>query len=212
MAHSADPVEGFLTRRARAAGNAAGWACRRQIARAAVLAIATVLCGCAHRPAGQGATTAPTAEAPEGRYVYLPNDVAACLVEAGKIRYVLDSRGRDYWQSPAETRTKGQGDCEDIAIFFQHLMRQRGFDGEVVFGLKNRLAKTGHAWYECDLLGTRYVIEPAGDLFHRRSQLPTVLYVAVNDVDSVREKVRAYHKRTGVYVNSAYRRAIESGR
>lgn len=179
---------------------------------AIVPAITMVLGGCVQPPSDPGATTPPTAEAPEGRYVYLPNDVAACLAEAGKIRYVLDPRGRDYWQSPAETRAKGQGDCEDIAIYFQHLMRQRGFGGEVVFGLKNRLAKTGHAWYECDLLGTRYVIEPAGDLFHRRSQLPSIMYVAVNDVDSVREKVRAYHKRAGVYVNSAYRRAIESGR
>jgi len=167
-----------------------------------------ILGGCAHRPADRGAAAAP--KTPEGRYVYLPDDVIASLVEAAKIRYVLDPRGRDYWQSPEETRNKGRGDCEDIAIYFQHLMKKRGFDGEVVFGLKNSAARTGHAWYECDLLGERYVIEPASDLLHRRSRLPASLYVAANDVDGVREKVRAYHKRTGIYVNSAYRRAIES--
>ena len=203
MAHSTDPIEEFLNRRPHPA-------VIRQPMPMIVLAAAIALVGCAPRPSGQGPTTAPAP--PVGRYVYLPNEVFGCLMAAGKIRYVLDPRGRDYWQSPAETRKRGQGDCEDVAIYFQHLMKKRGFDGEVVFGLKNSLAKTGHAWYECDLLGQRYVIEPGSNLFRRRSQLPSFMYVAVDEVDSVREKVRAYHKRTGVYVNSAYRRAVEFGR
>ena len=38
----------------------------------------------------------------------------------------------DYWQSPREFRLRRAGDCEDYALFIQHILRRRGFEAHVV--------------------------------------------------------------------------------
>ena len=151
-----------------------------------MLAVLACLAGCA-RPAPVEKSTADIKD-PPGRFIYLSVDVFACLVEVSRIQYVSDGSGRDTWQSPAETRAAGRGDCEDAAIYFQHLMKKRGYAGEVVFGLKTSVARHGHAWCEYVLEGERYVIEPAVDLFFRRRDLPPSLYVPVRDADSIAER------------------------
>ena len=58
--------------------------------------------------------------------------------------------------------------------------------------------------------GEVYIIEPFSGGFLRRKSLPPSLYIRAEDIDVVREKIKAYHKRTGVYVNSAYRKLINA--
>lgn len=175
------------------------------------------LAGCAS-PARQTAThsdqsTAKSAEqAAEPEIVVVPDEMVSCLIDAGKIRYAPDPKGTDRWQTPQETAALGRGDCEDICIYLQHLLRRKGIEVEVVFGLRTRYHTHGHSWCEYRQGDETYIIEPRTHAFYRRSRLPPFLYVRVDDTDVVEEKVREYHQRTGVWVSEAYRRRIEERR
>jgi transglutaminase-like putative cysteine protease len=141
--------------------------------------------------------------------VIVPDAMVACLIDVGQIKYVPDAKGTDVWQTPEQTASLGQGDCEDICIYLQHLLRRKGIEVDVVFGLKTRYHKHGHCWCEYEQNGETYVIEPRTNAFYHRSRLPSFLYVRADDVDVVEKKVRAYHDRTGVWVSKAYRKRIE---
>lgn len=142
--------------------------------------------------------------------VIVPDAMVASLIDAGEIRYVPDAKGTDRWQRPEQTQATGQGDCEDISIYLQHLLQRKGIHVEVVFGLKTRYHKHGHCWCEYEQDGETYIIEPRTNAFYRRNKLPKILYIRVDDVDVVAEKVREYHRRTGVWVNRVYRKRIEA--
>jgi transglutaminase-like putative cysteine protease len=163
--------------------------------------------GCAmeEKPAPQNAVSETPPE-----MVIVPDAMVACLIDAGKIQYVPDAKGTDAWQTPEETASLGKGDCEDICIYLQDLLHCKGIEVDVVFGLKTRYHKHGHCWCEYQQDGETYVIEPRTNAFYRRSRLPDFLYVRVDDVDVVAEKVRAYHGRTGVWVSRAYRERMEA--
>lgn len=154
-------------------------------------------------------TSPETSSKHSAEMVIVPDAMVACLIDAGQIQYVPDAKGRDVWQTPAETAGLGKGDCEDICIYLQHLLRRKGIEVDVVFGLKTRYHKHGHCWCEYRQDGETYVIEPRTNAFYRRSRLPDFLYVRVDDVDVVEEKVRAYYDRTGVWVSKTYRKRIE---
>ncbi len=142
--------------------------------------------------------------------VIVPDEMVACLIDVGKIQYLADAKGTDTWQTPEETAARSQGDCEDICIYFQALVRRKGIEVDVVFGLKTRYHKHGHCWCEFQQDGETYVIEPRTNAFYRRSRLPSMLYIRADDVDVVEDKVREYHERTGVWVSKAYRKGIEA--
>ncbi len=136
--------------------------------------------------------------------VYLPQAVFDAFTKAGRIDYVPDPPETDTWQTPAETAQRGKGDCEDICIYLQHLLAEEGMDSEVVFGLRDATATNGHAWIEADIQGRHWIIEPRSIAMFDRAKLPAFMYIVVDDLDVVAEKVRAYHARTGVYVNRRY--------
>jgi hypothetical protein len=136
--------------------------------------------------------------------VYLPQELFDAFTQAGRIEYIPDPPDTDTWQTPAETRRRGAGDCEDICIYLQHLLAEEGMAAEVVFGLRDATATNGHAWLEADIQGRRWIIEPRSIAMFDRDKLPEFMYIAVDDLDVVAEKVRAYHARTGIYVNSRY--------
>ncbi|MBN1553906.1 MAG: lasso peptide biosynthesis protein [Phycisphaerae bacterium] len=142
--------------------------------------------------------------------VIVPDAMVACLIDAGRIQYAPDAKGTDAWQTPAETVSRGKGDCEDICIYLQHLLRRKEIEVDVVFGLKTRYHKHGHCWCEYQQDGETYVIEPRTNAFYTRSRLPSFLYIRADDVDVVEKKVRAYHRRTGVWVSEAYRKKIKT--
>lgn len=142
--------------------------------------------------------------------VIVPEDFIACIIDVGQIKYVPDKIGHDNWQTPEETKAAGQGDCEDVSIYFQHLLKQKGYPAEVVFGLRHRYAKTGHCWVEVQRNGELYICEPRGNAFLKRSKIHKWRYIRAEDIDIVKEKIRKYHSRTGIYVNSTYGQAIEA--
>jgi hypothetical protein len=143
-----------------------------------------------------------------GEPVYVPEDFIACVIDVEQIKYVADKMGHDQWQSPAQTARLGRGDCEDIAIYFQYLLQKRGYKADVVFGLRYRYSKVGHCWVEVQYEGKTYICEPRGNAFILRDSLPPWRYIRAENIDILKEKVSQYHERTGVYVNSAYGRAI----
>lgn len=166
-----------------------------------------VLIGCV--PSESDSPEANTSEV-QPEMVIVPDVMVACLIDAGNIQYVADAKGTDAWQTPQQTADSGKGDCEDICIYLQDILRRRGIEVDVVFGLKTRYHKHGHCWCEFQQDGETYVIEPRTNAFYRRSRLPDFLYIRVDDVDVVEDKVRAYHDRTGVWVSKAYRERIEA--
>ncbi len=150
-----------------------------------------------------------TSEPADVKPLYLPVDVMGCLVAASQIKYVPDKPGHDVWQSPRETVERQEGDCEDLAIYLQYLLKQQDVESEVVLGLKNSTLKHGHAWCELEIDGEIIIVEPGVGGIYRRKTLPRCLYIPAVNIDVVTEKVKAYHERTGVYVNSAYKKIIE---
>lgn len=136
-------------------------------------------------------------------------NVESSYHEAMRIRYVHDEDG-DYWQSPAETAARGAGDCEDKALYLHDLLRRRGVDSQVIFGIqKLARAKTAHAWVQCYIDGRLYVLDPSGRRLSARADLPKSWFYPIRNSDTVRAKLAAYLERTGDSgINSEYEAAI----
>lgn len=134
--------------------------------------------------------------------------VLDCFDQAAQITY--RSEERDYWQSPAETLLRGEGDCEDKALYLQDLLRQRGIDSEVVFGVEDSLASEGmHAWVELMVDGQRYVLDPTNGFVARRESLSGRRHMPVLGLPAVMRKLTAYRQRTGsTGINSHYEYAL----
>ncbi len=77
------------------------------------------------------------------------------------IRYVLDTADgnekNDAWQTAAETRKLGSGDCEDSSIYLADWLIARGFDARVAVG--HYAERGGHAWVIVQLEGSTYLLE-----------------------------------------------------
>ena len=118
-----------------------------------------------------------------------------CFEEAARIPYVNEPEKRDHWQSPAQTRARGTGDCEDKSFLLQEQLYKNGFDARVVFGRQNPEDKDKHAWVETDIDGVDYILDPTVGLILRRGKFKG-LYIPIKD-DSVRhifvmEKLKRY--------------------
>jgi len=137
--------------------------------------------------------------------VYVSDDVIACLMKSAKIRYVKDTSGMDYWQTPSETIERGEGDCEDISIYFAHLLEKKGYKPKVVVGVKGPSSKHGHCWVEFSENGYEYVVEPAAQVIMKRKNLVEGMYVPAYGIDVAIRKYRNYHKRTGKWLDEGFR-------
>lgn len=90
-------------------------------------------------------------------------------LRAGSLRYIPDPVDCDRWCAPAETRRRGGGDCDDLAIFVASLLHAGGDDtAHVVIGtVCSHAGCTGHAWVEGqDELGG-YLLEATSGALHR---------------------------------------------
>lgn len=63
----------------------------------------------------------------------------------------------DSWQTSLETQQKGQGDCEDSAIFLCDWLLSRGFQARVALGRYGDMG--GHAWVVVKLDDKEYLLE-----------------------------------------------------
>jgi hypothetical protein len=160
-----------------------------------LLGAGAMLCetGRALLPSQAPADTAPPASpAPQDN-----NPLLDAFEKATAIRYQSDQNG-DYWQSPAETKALGRGDCEDKALYLQHLLRQAGVETQVTFGLEHRKnSRQMHAWVECKLQGSLYILDPTNGFIARRRNMPPNQHMPVLGMPSIAYKLRQYIKRTG---------------
>ena len=126
-----------------------------------------------------------------------------------ELAYLADADGDD-WQSPEQTVTRGGGDCEDLALLLQRLLRRDGIASTVVFGVRDaKRPKTGHAWVECVLHDELCVLDPTCRLVARRSSLPWHMYYRVPDQPDLTKRLREYLARTGdKNVNLEYEAAM----
>lgn len=63
----------------------------------------------------------------------------------------------DIWQTSLETQRRGQGDCEDSAIFLCDWLLSRGFQARVALGRFGDMG--GHAWVVVRLEDKEYLLE-----------------------------------------------------
>ena len=66
-------------------------------------------------------------------------------------------RGKDSWQTSAETLERASGDCEDTSILLADWLISRGFEARVVIGETE--AFQGHAWCVARAEGEVYLLE-----------------------------------------------------
>jgi hypothetical protein len=137
---------------------------------------------------------------------------------------------QDYWQTPQETQLMGTGDCEDQAIYLQKILKDQGWDAEVIFGktfidlskyktfpkeekeqkifldnLVNEL-KVMHAWVEVQMKWTNdtIILDPTNGIFVLRSMLDKDYYVHIVGVPILLEKVEKYQDKNNVILNYRY--------
>lgn len=100
---------------------------------------------------------------------YIPD-----FVRASKITYLsdLESHGQlDYWQTPEETEKLLTGDCEDSAIYLQHMWKKENIESTLVIGKENIKDKHYHAWLELIIKKYIYIADPTNKVFKKRSAL-----------------------------------------
>lgn len=111
----------------------------------------------------------PTARA-LARQLGFANGVASWLQIAfalGTLRHLPDPEGRfDYWCSPATTRFRRGGDCDDLSILVTSLLRAGGVHAWVVIGgVATQEGLANHAWVEgVDELGGFFIEATTGKL------------------------------------------------
>ncbi|MCP4376951.1 MAG: hypothetical protein GY794_12330 [bacterium] len=136
----------------------------------------------------------------------------SALHQAAEISYVDDADG-DYWQSPSETIARGCGDCEDQALYLHHLLKLKGLQSEVVFGIENlKDFDSGHVWVEYPAHGDAYVLDPTRRMMRLRSKLPIHRYYPLFDQKRIQRKLEIYMKRSGQSnLNAHYEARIRAG-
>ena len=89
--------------------------------------------------------------------------------EAKKITYKADED--DHWQTPAETRILGHGDCEDQAFYLQRLLLDQGIKSIVMFGATEKNNEELHVWNEVIINKREYILDVTNNIFEKRTIL-----------------------------------------
>lgn len=80
-------------------------------------------------------------------------------LSATDVRYRREPRGRERWQTAADTFRLGQGDCEDLAVYLAADLRHRGVDARVV--IKRINPRLQHALVLARVGGRLALIDPS---------------------------------------------------
>lgn len=106
--------------------------------------------------------------------VYLPYS------KARQIRYFPEKKDEDYWQTPEETERLKTGDCEDFAIYLNHLWKKEGLQGKLVLGIPRRRSDKRHAWNEINWKNETYLADAASGVFIRKKDKSTNYYIEID--------------------------------
>jgi hypothetical protein len=128
--------------------------------------------------------------------------VLTIFQECTQIKYIEEDFKKDEWQSPEKTQKIKKGDCEDISILLLSLLRQNGYDANVVFGLTHVKSKKFHAWVELKFKGNVYVMDPTVGFIAQRNGMPNQTYIQVLGIPKLLEKITEYEKRTGMKIRN----------
>lgn len=85
--------------------------------------------------------------------------VDECFGKVKAIQPIPDYR--DYWQTPRETEKWKTGDCEDKAFYLNKMLKEKGIESRVVFGLQHEwILRPWHVWVEYKLDGETFILDP----------------------------------------------------
>jgi hypothetical protein len=134
------------------------------------------------------------------------------------IPYKADSIDIDHWQTPEETMKLYSGDCEDLAIYFQHIANGIHLNSRIIIGKKdtrpyNTRPLSGdlilntaqvwreyttnipdHAWNEVTIDKKVYVVDIIFKVNQLKSEIPPDKYVESIDFPSINEKLEKIAK------------------
>jgi hypothetical protein len=123
-------------------------------------------------------------------------EVDFCFSNALEIRPIEDPE--DYWQTPEETKERGEGDCEDISALLQNcLWKEKKIITKVICGYPDKSAldeKKGHAWLEYGKNGAVYILG-AGLRIPVHKKVPGAYIPFSRGCDP--KKLNDYHRRAG---------------
>jgi len=80
-------------------------------------------------------------------------------LSATSVRYKRESPGRERWQTPRDTYLSGEGDCEDLSIYFARDLRLRGIPARVV--IKRTHSGGLHAIVAAHVHGRVVLLDPS---------------------------------------------------
>jgi len=127
-----------------------------------------------------------------------PRSVLNIFQECTEIKYEKEDFKKDEWQAPEKTLRIKKGDCEDISLLLLYLLRQNGYNANVVFGITHNKSKRFHAWVELNLKGKVYVMDPTIGFIAQRSGMPEFTYIQVLGIPKLWEKISEFKNRTGM--------------
>lgn len=122
----------------------------------------------------------------------------------------------DYWKNPLETAFDKRGDCEDIAIFFQDFMREKGVETYLNYGyLGSPKDNSRHIWLQYNFGKDKFIVDfrssekdnHAIGVIYDRKKLPKDLrYIIVKNSKYLNKKIQEYEKRnnTKLFFNPRY--------
>jgi hypothetical protein len=152
--------------------------------------------------------TAEAIPACGAREAFPETTILSCFERAARIEYRIDDA--DHWQTPTETVTRGTGDCEDKSLYLLYLLRVRGFEADIVFGVEDANESANlHAWVECSFRGEAYVLDPTNGFIARRANMTAGRHMPVLGHPRVLRKYREYRHRSGERgLNRYYEHAV----
>lgn len=66
-----------------------------------------------------------------------------------QVTYQAEQPGADHWQTRDETKRRGLGDCEDIAIWKYQALREQGLNPELCYCIQKDSHGKNHAHMVC---------------------------------------------------------------
>lgn len=120
-----------------------------------------------------------------------------CFDQACNIKNKPELYGKDYWQTPEETKMLDTGDCEDKSIYLKFLLDNNQIQSKLCIGFYNLIiSSTLHAWIEVTMIHDTYILDPSFGVIASRSQLAETSYAPIYGNFYIYNKINEFKRRT----------------
>jgi len=119
----------------------------------------------------------------------------------------------DYWKSPIETLRDKNGDCEDLAIYFQDWLNKKGFKTKLVYGCLGSVEDNSrHIWLQYFIGKDIYVVDfvhnnedghIVGKNYNKKNLPEGKNYMPVKNEKYLNRNLEDYFSRNGVKLEFA---------